>query len=301
MSTVSGSDARLFSNGDSSNRFGNPVPRTAGAMPLTASSVSLDDPRPIKDGLGGLDGNGGCLAPGGAWGSVRVCPGCRAGDEFHVSDTSGSSQILPVRIGGGELVALKNSESPPAAKVSRESDASPPGADLSGDLLQSEKGMYTQSHVSRLRQSSRAPFTGRLLLQLTTHDSHSSMPPMLNTNPKPHNKKVAPRMHPLRALGTFMIVSPLRKKMAGVARVPLTTLTFLGINIGVYVIQMLIPVPLSWFAIAAAPVLHGQVHRLVTSALMHMGILHIVMNMMSFYYMGLSLVRHAPFACGATG
>lgn len=75
------------------------------------------------------------------------------------------------------------------------------------------------------------------------------------------------------------------------ADIPLATLTFLGINIGIFILQMLIPMDMGMFAIAAAPILQGQVYRIVTAALMHLGLMHILMNMMSFFYMGIGLVR----------
>jgi membrane associated rhomboid family serine protease len=62
-----------------------------------------------------------------------------------------------------------------------------------------------------------------------------------------------------------------------------------GLQVGVYVLG----IPLRRYTISAARVLapHWELHRLVTAAYFHVGLLHIAMNMMSFLQLGASIER----------
>lgn len=73
---------------------------------------------------------------------------------------------------------------------------------------------------------------------------------------------------------------------------PLGTLTILAVNIGIFVLQSLFDFSVAEYAIAAAPViLKGQIYRIYTAALLHGGLMHIGMNMMSTASLGSGLVR----------
>lgn len=74
--------------------------------------------------------------------------------------------------------------------------------------------------------------------------------------------------------------------------IPLGTLTILAVNIGIFVAQSLFDFSVGEYAIAAAPVLYnGEIYRIYTAALLHGGLMHIGMNMMSAMSLGSALVR----------
>lgn len=64
---------------------------------------------------------------------------------------------------------------------------------------------------------------------------------------------------------------------------------------GVYLVSSLAGVPFSAVCLAPQPVFHGQVYRLLTSALSHAGLLHLGMNMAALLVrgMGRRAGRHA--------
>lgn len=69
----------------------------------------------------------------------------------------------------------------------------------------------------------------------------------------------------------------------------LTIALCVALEVGVYVFGL----QLRNFTISAALVLapHWELHRLVTAAYFHVGLLHIAMNMMSFLQLGASIER----------
>lgn len=81
--------------------------------------------------------------------------------------------------------------------------------------------------------------------------------------------------------------------------VPLVTLAVTALNVICFAISTVSSVQLSSFTIAALPVIYeSQWYRLITSAFLHANFMHIMMNMFSFYYMGMSLVSfHDTPAC----
>lgn len=89
-------------------------------------------------------------------------------------------------------------------------------------------------------------------------------------------------------------VPPARTAAGAVLRdgAPVVTYALIAANVAVYVLQMsskALQYKLSLFPIAVAG---GQYHRLLTSAFMHYGIVHILFNMYALYVLGPPLERH---------
>ena len=75
-----------------------------------------------------------------------------------------------------------------------------------------------------------------------------------------------------------------------IAAIPVATLFFLAVNIFVYILTAVEMINASDGAISAYLVIFKwQWYRMATSAFLHGGLMHIGMNMMSLYYMGISL------------
>lgn len=53
-----------------------------------------------------------------------------------------------------------------------------------------------------------------------------------------------------------------------------------------YLVSVLLGLDFSAVCLAPTPVLHGQVYRVLTSAISHGGLLHLVLNMMAFLPLG---------------
>ena len=73
---------------------------------------------------------------------------------------------------------------------------------------------------------------------------------------------------------------------------PLVTYALMAVNIAVYILQIAsgtLQYKLSLFPVAVAG---GQYYRLLTSAFMHYGIVHILFNMYALYVLGPPLERH---------
>jgi membrane associated rhomboid family serine protease len=74
---------------------------------------------------------------------------------------------------------------------------------------------------------------------------------------------------------------------------PLVTYTLMAINIAVYLLQAASPRLVDRFALIPIRVAGlGQYERLLTSAFMHYGIVHILFNMYALYVLGPQLERH---------
>jgi membrane associated rhomboid family serine protease len=89
-------------------------------------------------------------------------------------------------------------------------------------------------------------------------------------------------------------VPPARTAAGGLLRegAPLVTYALMAINIAVYILQIAsstLQYRLSLFPVAVAG---GQYYRLLTSAFMHYGIIHILFNMYALYILGPPLERH---------
>ncbi len=79
--------------------------------------------------------------------------------------------------------------------------------------------------------------------------------------------------------------------------VPLTTLLFMGLNIGLSVCTEVRLLDAGSYSISAYNVVYKmQWYRVITSAFFHGGVLHIAMNMMTLFYLGASLVRESTHA-----
>jgi membrane associated rhomboid family serine protease len=90
-------------------------------------------------------------------------------------------------------------------------------------------------------------------------------------------------------------VPPVRTSAGGLLRegAPLVTYALMAVNIAVYILQMAIPRLVNRFSLIPGPVaLWGQYERLLTSAFMHYGIVHILFNMYALYVLGPPLERH---------
>jgi membrane associated rhomboid family serine protease len=76
----------------------------------------------------------------------------------------------------------------------------------------------------------------------------------------------------------------------GVAGFPLGTAVVLGLCVGAFVLQSAFQVDVSPFSIGAFPIVYGgEWYRIVSSAFLHLGVLHIGMNMMTLVAMGPSV------------
>ena len=89
-------------------------------------------------------------------------------------------------------------------------------------------------------------------------------------------------------------VPPAHTAVGGLLRegAPLVTYALMAVNIAVYILQMAsgtLQYKLSLFPVAVAG---GQYYRLLTSAFMHYGIVHILFNMYALYVLGPPLERH---------
>jgi membrane associated rhomboid family serine protease len=89
-------------------------------------------------------------------------------------------------------------------------------------------------------------------------------------------------------------VPPVRTSAGGLLRdgAPVVTYALMAVNIAVFVLQMAsktLQYKLSLFPVAVAG---GQYYRLLTSAFMHYGVIHILFNMYALYVLGPPLERH---------
>jgi len=71
--------------------------------------------------------------------------------------------------------------------------------------------------------------------------------------------------------------------------IPLITLSLLILNILIHGIIFLFSLPINWYAISAHLVFQGQYYRIISSAFVHNGILHLFMNMSTLIQLGLGL------------
>ena len=89
------------------------------------------------------------------------------------------------------------------------------------------------------------------------------------------------------------IVAPARTSRRRTGPLPVVSYTLIAINVAVFVLQGLVPdlrdkLALLPWAIAG----HGEYFRLVTSAFVHYGLLHILFNMYALYVLGPPLEEH---------
>jgi len=90
-------------------------------------------------------------------------------------------------------------------------------------------------------------------------------------------------------------VPPVRTAAGGLLRegAPLLTYALMAVNIAVYLLQAASPRLVDRFALIPIRVAGlGQYERLLTSAFMHYGIVHILFNMYALYVLGPQLERH---------
>ena len=73
------------------------------------------------------------------------------------------------------------------------------------------------------------------------------------------------------------------------AKIPVITLGVLIINCSVHAVIFLFSLEINSFALNASQVLRGEWYRVITSAFVHGGIIHIFMNMSSLLQLGGSL------------
>ncbi len=73
---------------------------------------------------------------------------------------------------------------------------------------------------------------------------------------------------------------------------PLVTYGLIAVNVAVFLLQMARPELRDQFALWPPGVAHGEYYRLVTSAFMHYGILHLAFNMWALYVLGPPLEEH---------
>lgn len=73
---------------------------------------------------------------------------------------------------------------------------------------------------------------------------------------------------------------------------PLVTYGLIAVNVAVFLLQMARPELREQFALWPPAVAHGQYYRLVTSAFMHYGLMHLAFNMWALYVLGPPLEEH---------
>ncbi|MGI9162079.1 MAG: rhomboid family intramembrane serine protease [Mycobacterium sp.] len=92
--------------------------------------------------------------------------------------------------------------------------------------------------------------------------------------------------------GAQTVITPARgARFAG--PVPVVSYTLIAINVAVFLLQLFSPdlqQKLTLWPVAVAA--HGEYYRLVTSAFVHYGLLHILFNMYALYVLGPPLERH---------
>jgi membrane associated rhomboid family serine protease len=76
------------------------------------------------------------------------------------------------------------------------------------------------------------------------------------------------------------------KPSLGSNRTPVITYALIGINVVMFILQMASPDVQSMFEMRSLQVADGQLHRLLTSAFLHYGPMHIVFNMWALYIVG---------------
>ncbi len=89
-------------------------------------------------------------------------------------------------------------------------------------------------------------------------------------------------------------VPPVRTAAGAVLRhgVPVVTYTLLAANIAVFVMQMASRMVQYKFSLLPGAVAAGEYYRLITSAFIHYGIVHILFNMWALYVLGPPLEQH---------
>ena len=101
----------------------------------------------------------------------------------------------------------------------------------------------------------------------------------------------APAAYPAPAYG----VPAARPASGTVVRLggkPWVTYGLIAVNVAVFALQMVRPELRSQFALWPPAVAHGQYYRLVTSAFMHYGLMHLAFNMWALYVLGPPLEEH---------
>jgi membrane associated rhomboid family serine protease len=74
--------------------------------------------------------------------------------------------------------------------------------------------------------------------------------------------------------------------------IPLATLFLLVVNVAVYGLTVAVPLNIGEYAISAYLVAYKlELHRMITAAFLHGGLMHVGMNMMTLYYIGAALER----------
>mmetsp|Transcript_23108 Transcript_23108/g.67318 ORF Transcript_23108/g.67318 Transcript_23108/m.67318 type:complete len:367 (-) Transcript_23108:105-1205(-) len=100
----------------------------------------------------------------------------------------------------------------------------------------------------------------------------------------------APLGSPTASFESFPHSSGMLGGGPGIGDLPLATVATIAVNVGVQLVVFLLDPPLRQFTLSATMVVYGhQYWRLVTSAFIHGGVLHIAMNMMSMVAIGSSL------------
>lgn len=89
------------------------------------------------------------------------------------------------------------------------------------------------------------------------------------------------------------VITPGRTPRRRTGPLPVVSYTLIAINVAVFVLQALVPglrdgLALLPWAVAG----HGEYYRLVTSAFVHYGLLHILFNMYALYVLGPPLEEH---------
>ncbi|GAB2995037.1 rhomboid family intramembrane serine protease [Mycobacterium bourgelatii] len=70
---------------------------------------------------------------------------------------------------------------------------------------------------------------------------------------------------------------------------PVVTIALIGVNVLAFILQIALPGLTREFALSAPGVADGQVYRLVTSAFLHYGVTHLLLNMWGLYVVGTPL------------
>ncbi len=81
---------------------------------------------------------------------------------------------------------------------------------------------------------------------------------------------------------------------------PMVTYVLIALNVVMFVVQLAVPAAKGELVLWPLGVAHDEVYRLLTSGFLHVGLMHILFNMVALYFTGPALERglgHVRFVC----
>lgn len=89
-----------------------------------------------------------------------------------------------------------------------------------------------------------------------------------------------------------IVAAPRPIALAQRAGVPVVTYSLIAVNVAAYVMQLVLPGLVKVLSLVPLIVASGEYHRLLSSAFMHYGLVHIGFNMWALYVLGPPLEQH---------